>query len=365
MRKRIRINKIFLVFLTVFILSISSIFRSCKFEKDYELVQYDSFIKVLFTRYDDIIPNIKFYIENAKSSIYLAVFEIGNEELARALISAKRRGIDVKIVTDEQNADYKALKELINNKIDVVFQNLDSYMHHKFAVIDSQIVITGSMNWTDNDILKNDNNVLIISSRLLANNYLSEFSQMFHQKRFSREKVKIGNNVLEIDGIRIENYFSPQDKPSIRIVQLINSAKKTIDFAAFSFTHDKIGNAMISAYKRNVKVRGLFEKRQVSKFSEYERFKEQNMEVYLDSNPRNMHNKFIIIDSQIVITGSYNFSSNADNRNDENVIIIFSRDISLRYLKYLDRLIYSDKQSSLYLDHKLAILQLLYHPEQF
>jgi Phosphatidylserine/phosphatidylglycerophosphate/cardiolipin synthases and related enzymes len=63
------------------------------------------------------------------------------------------------------------------------------------------------------------------------------------------------------------------------------------------------------------------------------------MNVYIDKNPKNMHNKVIIIDSFIVITGSYNFSSNADNYNDENVLIIFSKEIALKYLNYFNRLI--------------------------
>jgi len=336
---RTNLNSLFVIFIAFIIILTSSVFRSCKFNENNKLVESGSSIKVLFTRYDEIIPNIKFYIDNAKNSIYLAVFEIGNEELAKSLINAKKRGVDVKVVTDEQNADYKALKEIIENNIEAVFQNEESYMHHKFAVIDSEIVITGSMNWTDNDIFLNDNNVVIIRSKLLANNYLKEFEQMFKYKKFSRRKEKIGNNIITIDGLRIENYFSPQDKPSRRIIEIINDSKKTIDFMAFSFTHDRIAKAIISAYEKGVKVRGLFEKRQISKFSEYEKFKNLRMNVYIDKNPKNMHNKIIIIDSSIVITGSYNFSSNADNDNDENVLIIFSKEIALKYLNYLNRLI--------------------------
>ncbi len=332
--------RLILVLIVGLIISLSSIFRSCKFEESYEITQSKESIKVLFTRYDDIIPNIKFYIDNAKNSVYLAVFELGNSELANALISAKRRGIDVKIVTDEQNADYEALKEIIRDGIEVVFQKDESYMHHKFAVIDSQIVITGSMNWTDSDIFKNDNNVLIISSKILATNYLKEFYQMFYEKKFSRNKEKIGNNVITIDGIRIENYFSPQDKPARRIIELINSAKKTIHFMAFSFTHDRIAKAMIDAHNRGIEIVGVFESRQVNKFSEYDKFKNLRFDVKLDRNPRNMHNKVIIIDSSIVITGSYNFSSNAENNNDENLTIIFSRDIAIRYINYFYRHIY-------------------------
>jgi phosphatidylserine/phosphatidylglycerophosphate/cardiolipin synthase-like enzyme len=336
---RTNLNSLLVIFIGFVIVLSSSLFRSCKFNEKYEIIESSSSIKVLFTRYDEIIENIKFYIDNAKNSIYLAVFEIGNEELAKSLINAKKRGVDVKVVTDEQNADYKGLREIIENNIEVVFQNRQSYMHHKFAVIDSEIVITGSMNWTDNDIFLNDNNVVIIRSKLLANNYLKEFEQMFKYKKFSREKQKIGNNIIMIDGVRVENYFSPQDKPSKRIIEIINDAKKTIDFMAFSFTHDRIAKAIISAYERGVKVSGLFEKRQISKFSEYEKFKNLKMNVYLDKNPKNMHNKVIIIDSFIIITGSYNFSSNADNDNDENVLIIFSKEIALKYLNYLNRLI--------------------------
>jgi len=336
---RTNLNSLLVIFIGFVIVLTSSLFRSCKFNEKHEIIESSSSIKVLFTRYDEIIENIKFYIDNAKSSIYLAVFEIGNEELAKSLINAKKRGVDVKVVTDEQNADYKGLRKIIENNIEVVFQNLQSYMHHKFAVIDSEIVITGSMNWTDNDIFLNDNNVVIIRSKLLANNYLKEFEQMFKYKKFSREKQKIGNNIIMIDGVRVENYFSPQDKPSKRIIEIINDAKKTIDFMAFSFTHDRIAKAIISAYERGVKVSGLFEKRQISKFSEYEKFKNLKMNVYIDKNPKNMHNKVIIIDSFIIITGSYNFSSNADNDNDENVLIIFSKEIALKYLNYFNRLI--------------------------
>ncbi len=333
-------GRLLLVLIVGLVISLSSIFRSCKFEEGYEIVQSKEPIKVLFTRYDDIISNIKFYLDNARNSIYIAVFEIGNIELANALISAKKRGVDVKIVTDEQNADYSALKEITRYGIEVVFQNDQSYMHHKFVVIDSQIVITGSMNWTDNDIFKNDNNVVIINSKILSSNYLKEFYQMFYEKKFSRKKEKVGNNVITIDGIRIGNYFSPQDKPSRRIIELINGAKKTIHFMAFSFTHDKIAKAMIDAHNRGVEVEGVFETRQVNKFSEYDKFKNLQLDVKLDKNARNMHNKVIIIDSSIVITGSYNFSSNAENENDENLIIIFSKVIALKYINYFYRYIY-------------------------
>lgn len=337
-RKFLNIRSVLIILLLI-VISSSSIFRSCYFEENYQVVQSDKSILVLFTRYDDVVPKIKSYLDNAKKSIYIAVFEIGNKELIESLLDAKNRGIDVKIVTDKDNLDYPELKRILSSKIEVVSQDDNSYMHHKFAIIDEEIVITGSMNWTDNDIYKNDNNVLIIRSKALARNYLKEFNQMFYEKKFSRAKEKIGNNIIMLDDIRIENYFSPEEKPSKRIIEIIDQSQKTIDFMAFSFTHDKIASAMIRAYNRGIRISGIFETRQVSKFSEYEKFKEKGMNVILDKNPKNMHNKVIIIDSSIVITGSYNFSSNADNENDENVVIIFSREIAIKYLNYFNKLL--------------------------
>jgi phosphatidylserine/phosphatidylglycerophosphate/cardiolipin synthase-like enzyme len=56
------------------------------------------------------------------------------------------------------------------------------------------------------------------------------------------------------------------------------------------------------------------------------------MDVTLDGNPRLMHHKVMIIDQQIVITGSYNFSNNAERYNDENTLIIHNQGIAAEYM---------------------------------
>ncbi|MEO0223576.1 MAG: phospholipase D-like domain-containing protein [candidate division WOR-3 bacterium] len=335
---------------------------NCKFQNyKYDLMEHTFYynnqildsIKIFFSPKDGTYNVISNLIHNSQGSIYLAMNKFTLCDYRDSLFPKKNYTF---ILVDNGTWNDKPVLNIRGQNItpDAYCQNKpwnppgnilkdnipnNGILHYKFAIFDKYIVLTGSMNWTDNDIFLNDNNVVIIRSKLLANNYLKEFEQMFKYKKFSRRKEKIGNNIITIDGLRIENYFSPQDKPSRRIIEIINNSKKTIDFMAFSFTHDRIAKAIISAYERGVKVSGLFEKRQISKFSEYEKFKNLRMNVYLDKNPKNMHNKVIIIDSSIVITGSYNFSSNADNDNDENVLIIFSREIALKYLNYFNRLI--------------------------
>jgi phosphatidylserine/phosphatidylglycerophosphate/cardiolipin synthase-like enzyme len=79
---------------------------------------------------------------------------------------------------------------------------------------------------------------------------------------------------------------------------------------------------------------GVFDKDQYHSNSgtEFDNLRNAGIQVNLDGNPRLMHHKVIIIDQQIVITGSYNFSNNAEHNNDENTLIIHNPDITAQYM---------------------------------
>ena len=84
---------------------------------------------------------------------------------------------------------------------------------------------------------------------------------------------------------------------------------------------------------------GVMEARQVASNtgSDYERFLAAGLDVRLDGNPNNMHHKVLIIDEQVVVTGSYNFSLNAETRNDENSLVIFDPEVADLYLEEFRR----------------------------
>ena len=87
-----------------------------------------------------------------------------------------------------------------------------------------------------------------------------------------------------------------------------------------------------------VEVAGVFEKTQVAGgHSQYEKFRSAGYSVFLDANPRNMHHKVIIIDGEIVICGSFNFSENADRSNDENMLIIYNRGVAAHFEEEFQR----------------------------
>ena len=105
----------------------------------------------------------------------------------------------------------------------------------------------------------------------------------------------------------------------------------------FSFTHERIADAIL--FNKKAEIKGLFEKLSgTSKYSQYNRLKDFGLDVKVDKNPKNMHHKVFIIDNITVITGSFNPSLNAENRNDENILIIHDKDIAKRYIEEFQRL---------------------------
>jgi len=135
-----------------------------------------------------------------------------------------------------------------------------------------------------------------------------------------------------VPGGRVEKVcFSAVEDCSSLIVFWISRANKSIHVMIYSFTQDEIGEALAQAVKRGIDVEIVFEESQLSKYSELERLKEAGAEVYLDGNPYTMHHKVAVIDGVVVITGSYNWSKSAEERNDENLVILLGENVAKLY----------------------------------
>ena len=86
-------------------------------------------------------------------------------------------------------------------------------------------------------------------------------------------------------------------------------------------------------------MRGIFDSGQSSsKYSQFKRLKEFGMDVKKDSNRYKLHHKVFIIDNETVVTGSFNPTSSADTKNDENILIIHDSELASLYLKEFDSL---------------------------
>lgn len=280
-------------------------------------------------------------IEQARLSVDVAVLNLNLWSLRDALIAAHRRGVTVRLVTDSDYLDSQEVQELAAAGIPVLGDRRESLMHHKFVVIDRREVWTGSMNFTLNGAYRHDNNLLRIPSEELATNYGREFDEMFSEDRFGdRSRADTPHPVFDLAGGTITNLFSPDDGVEARLVDLIAGAKQSIEVLAYAFTLDSLAEALLAQAENGVQVRGVFDSGQASsnQGGDYYRLLEAGLDVWLDGNLNSMHHKVLIIDNQIVVTGSYNFSASAERRNDENVLIIENPELAAQYLAEFERI---------------------------
>lgn len=274
-------------------------------------------------------------IDAARLSVDVAIYDLNLWSLRDALISVYRRGVQVRVVTESDNMDEQEVQELKQAGIEVLGDRREGLMHDKFIVIDRSEVWTGSMNYTTGGGYLDNNNLLRIQSARLADDYTHEFEQMFLEDHFGPGKspgTPYPN--VTINGSLVEVYFSPQDGTLEHIISAVNAAQESICFLAYSFTSDDLSQALIERAQAGVSVQGVFDEDQYQSNTgtEYDRLKNASLDVRLDGNPRLMHHKVIVIDGQVVITGSYNFSNNAEHVNDENTLIIHNQDIASQYL---------------------------------
>ncbi|SHO81288.1 Endonuclease [hydrothermal vent metagenome] len=273
---------------------------------------------------DNIIIND---ISNATSSINMAMYYLTNKHITMALIKAHQRGVDIKVYTDDRKISSKRYNSLISQGIKVNCDtNPKALMHNKFLIIDKKILWVSSANYTVYSFYRNYDNFLRVIDRRVISYYSKKFKLLYNH---SPKKLKPYNSK------NIEVYFSPDTNFENKIVSLINSSKSSIKFLAFAFTNLKISQALIDAKSRGVEVEGVFDESQnrFQKFSQYKRLKDNGLDVKFDKNRFKLHSKVFIIDENIVVMGSYNFTKKANIINDENSMVIKDRDIAKAYLK--------------------------------
>lgn len=280
-------------------------------------------IELCFSRINNCSGRLITILKEAQG-IRAALYDLDDKELISALKSK-----DADVLVDEDN--YFGYGRNMSG---------EGLMHNKFWIIynssGKDYLVTGSMNPTNNDINKNDNNMLIIGSDYLKKNYEDEFSELKagspdKQTRYQR---------INLSGSLVENYFCPDDDCEGKVLAILRSAKQSVYFMTFSFTSEALGNYLI-AKKDGLDIRGVFDESQVKsnkEFSEYGKMIAAGMDVKIDGNPAKLHHKVFIIDNSTVVTGSYNPTGAGTGKNDENILIIHDNDITARFVDEFERI---------------------------
>ena len=303
-------------------------------------------ITVYFAPGKRITEGLCAFIDSAKESVDVCIYDLDLPSVADALIQARNRGVKVSVVTDSDNRKLKAVDRLEKAGIAVVADERSTIMHNKFVIVDHRKVWTGSFNFTENGESKNDNNALILDSVEIANLYLEKFEEYMSgdfSKSASNKTEKSGKTLL--GKIPVQVAFSPSDGVAEIICEQLSQARECVYVMAFVLTSEKIAQKLGELSRSGVKVYCVLDRGQArTRYSQSQFLEKSGVKMSISPNSHGkMHHKVITIDEDTVITGSYNFSDNAENGNDENVIIIKSSELAKLYNKEFKRCLHGTK----------------------
>ena len=299
---------------------------------------------------DDLEQAITTFIDGARDKLYIAVQELESRPIAEAIIRAKQRNVDVRVILEGnyltvdravdnpwleegQNEDNREIyAALLRAKVRVISDLNPETYHQKFIVRDPDetraAVLTGSTNFTPTGTEHNLNHLVILRSKRIASLYLDEFQEAwtgtFGQKNERHEK---GPKTYRVSHVKVKVLFAPDHTPELEIMKQMLKGTQRIDFAMFTFAQSSgIDDTMIALERSGIPVRGVMDRRQANQdWAATRPVANAGAELWWprnDSGIRKVHHKLMVIDRQVIIAGSFNYTNPANAMNDENILVI-------------------------------------------
>ena len=293
---------------------------------------------------------ISAYIALAQNTLDICVYNASSTIIATAINTAYNNGVSVRYIADDDVTNI--MLSSLNANIPVVYRDpaLAGIMHNKFIIVDANStnnswILGGSTNWTNPTNLLNDyNNMIFIQDEAIAKAYTLEFEEMWGGV-FGTNKLDNTPHKFMTDGKLVEVYFSPSDQTTSHILETIENVDNTLEFGLLSFTRDDLGQAVIDKdIEFGVTVRGIIEMKNSSNGGEYDNLVAASIDVRSHEGvPNQLHHKYLIADANsisadpLVLTGSHNWSNNAENNSDENTLIIHDETTANIYLQEFEK----------------------------
>ena len=312
-----------------------------------------------------VIDSLIAIIESAENTLDIAIYNWNNNgitDISPAINDAHNRGVRVRMITDRSTATL-GFNDLVQGVPTMESPSGQEYglMHNKFVIADADdqnpdkpLVWTGSTNWTDNQINRDPNNVIVFQDQALARAYQLEFEEMwgstgntpnYGTSKFGPDKTSNTPEIFMVGDAKVELYFSPSDATETRIVQSLEAATDDIEVATMLMTRTPYAYAV----RNRVRDEGIYagfiidDTSYQNSTAPYAIVAEEVTEgeyLFVHNLPNTLHHKYAIADQSNpwtgdprVITGSHNWSNAANTRNDENTVIVHSADVANKYFQ--------------------------------
>ncbi|MBN1233426.1 MAG: T9SS type A sorting domain-containing protein [Candidatus Coatesbacteria bacterium] len=346
----------------------------------------------------DFVSILKEKIDSTRYSIDICLYNLDLSEITDKIIEAYRRGVKIRVITDDEHKYDTEIQRLIYEGIPVIDDSFggnprSNIMHNKFWIfdfrdstsMDDDFTMTGSWNVTYANTYKDANNIVFFQDNGISRAYTTEFEEMWGSGTeipdsanscFHNRKSDNTVHEFDIDGTKINLFFNPTDTTELKMVRQISECKKEADFCIYAFSSDTVSHYMKIQWDvvENFKVQGVFDRtfwdtdwskaRDMRGDSTAEEPWDPPAPVYSDSvrfpdqSSGLLHSKYMILDpfddSAVVITGSSNWSLAGFYDNDENVVMIHDKKIAQQYYQdFIQR--YKEAQGTGFNSKKNAI----------
>jgi phosphatidylserine/phosphatidylglycerophosphate/cardiolipin synthase-like enzyme len=325
---------------------------------------------------DDLEAVIIEFIRGAKRTLDVAVQELDNHRIAQALLDASWRGVDIELFLEQdylrspllgnppkhptphpgetvEEALYRAqwleddtkladnrqiLSALLRSDVQVRGDYNPKIFHQKFILRDyrgkaspSSALLTGSANFTDTDTHTNLNHVFVFHDAFVCRQYEDEVEQLRHGS-FGRGMHGDVPKVYDLAGVPVKVLFAPDHTPELEIMKQMLKGTSEIYFAIFTFAGSSgIDDAMLALARGGMTIRGVLDPGQASQdWAAPAWLVHPNIELFVPRKTgvfkklRKVHHKLMVIDEQIVVAGSFNYTAPANEYNDENIFVLGS-----------------------------------------
>ncbi len=262
-------------------------------------------------------------LDHAQESIVFYIYTLTDQQIIQKLNTKAAQGVKVKIICDKEK--FPVTKEQLSKKIKLTCRESDGLMHLKILIVDNKNILLGSTNMTTESLTVYPNNVCAIHSPNLAA-YLLQIGDIL-QKPYKLLGESIDEKSFEIGGQQIEMWIlSGNPRAHKKMVQLIDSAKKTVQVAMYTYTRYDLTHALLRAQKRGVKVEVAMDASAAKGANNHiaTLLFLQNVPLYISKGTPLLHHKCMLIDDEIFITGSANWTKKAFAQNDDCFLIIHS-----------------------------------------
>jgi phosphatidylserine/phosphatidylglycerophosphate/cardiolipin synthase-like enzyme len=287
-----------------------------------------------FAPLDDLEGEVMARLAAATKQIRLAFFNIRLDAVRDLLAQKVKQNVDVHVVLDKktQDLEYNTMdEELVKAGVPVTLVEntsaTEATMHDKFTVVDGSLVMTGSANYSQTALHVSDEDLITFEDPALAARYLDEFDEL----------VAGGADPSPpYTGQSLQAWMGPEDDLGDRVVAALDAAKSTALVAMFEINTKAIIDALLAAKGRGVVVVVVLDKKQAAEPTATgdETLAAAGIPVVLALNTGNevaeMHSKLLIVDHQVLLMGSYNWTNLGTYYNDENLVIVNNAHLAAR-----------------------------------